>query len=146
MSAAAWEDLKEEICTALLLGKENGEAELETMARIVWVERQKYLTVPISERLQQFFEAALEAVDKPVTSPADRERVADPGKGKLLKWKTRSRSIGASISPYPQDPSARPTTAPPAVMRHIVPWTSISRITKARSLPGGADCTVLSII
>jgi hypothetical protein len=36
MSAADWEDLKEEICTELLLGKENGEAELETMARIVW--------------------------------------------------------------------------------------------------------------
>jgi hypothetical protein len=31
MSAADWEDLKEEICTALVLGKENGEAELETM-------------------------------------------------------------------------------------------------------------------
>jgi hypothetical protein len=52
MSAADWEDLKEEICTELLLGKDNGEAELETMVRIVWVERQKYLTDPISERLQ----------------------------------------------------------------------------------------------
>ena len=31
MSSADWEDLKEEICTHLLLGKENGEAELETM-------------------------------------------------------------------------------------------------------------------
>jgi hypothetical protein len=41
MSAADWEDIKEEICTELLLGTENGEAELETMARIVWVERQK---------------------------------------------------------------------------------------------------------
>ena len=65
MSAADWEDLKEEICTELLLGKENGEAELETMARIVWVERQKYLTLTISERLQQFFTIALEAVEKP---------------------------------------------------------------------------------
>jgi hypothetical protein len=36
MSAADWGDLKEQICTELLLGKENGEAELETMARIVW--------------------------------------------------------------------------------------------------------------
>jgi hypothetical protein len=27
MSAADWEDLKEEICTELPLGKENGEAE-----------------------------------------------------------------------------------------------------------------------
>ena len=31
MSAGDWDDLKEEICTELLLGKENGEAELETM-------------------------------------------------------------------------------------------------------------------
>jgi hypothetical protein len=36
MSAAGWEDLKEEICTRLLLGKENGQVELETMALIVW--------------------------------------------------------------------------------------------------------------
>jgi hypothetical protein len=112
MSAADWEDLKEEICPQLLLGKENGEAELETMSRIVWLERQKYLTVTISEQLQQFFETALEAVNKPVTSPVDRQRGADFPKGKLLKWKTRSRSIGASSSPHPQDPPARPATAP----------------------------------
>jgi hypothetical protein len=94
MSDAGWEDLKEEICTELLHGKENGEAELETMVRIVWVARQKYLTVPISEPLQQFFKVALEAVEKPVTSPADLERGADFPKGKLLKWKTSSRSVG----------------------------------------------------
>jgi hypothetical protein len=112
MSAADWEDLKEEICTELLLGKENGEAELETMARIVWVERQKYLAVPISERLQQFFEAALEAVEKPVTSPVDREHGADSGKGKLLKWKTRARSVWAFSAPHPLNPPVRPATAP----------------------------------
>jgi hypothetical protein len=56
MSAADWEDLKEEICTELLLGTENGEAELETMARIVWAERERYLTLTISEHLQQFFQ------------------------------------------------------------------------------------------
>jgi hypothetical protein len=112
MSAADWEDLKEEICTELLIVKENGEAELETMARIVWVERQKYFTVPIAEQLQLFFEAALEAVDKPVSSPVDRERGADSGKGKLLKWKTRPCLIGAYISPYPLNPSVRPATAP----------------------------------
>jgi hypothetical protein len=112
MSAADWEDLKEEICTELLLGKENGEAELETMARIVWVERQKYLALTISERLQQFFKVALEAVEKPVTSPVDREGGADSRKGKLLKWKTCSRAIGVSGSPHPPDPSVRPATAP----------------------------------
>jgi hypothetical protein len=82
------------------------------MVRIVWVERQKYLTVPISERLQQFFEAALEAVDESVTSPVDRERGADSRKGKILAWKTHSRLTGASISPYALDPSVRPETAP----------------------------------
>jgi hypothetical protein len=112
MSAADWEDLKEEICTELLLGKENGEAELETMTRIVWVERQKYFTVPISERLQQFFKAALEAVEQPATSLVDRERVSECRKGKLLMWKTCSPPIGASGSAHPPDPSVRPATAP----------------------------------
>jgi hypothetical protein len=112
MSAADWEDLKEEICTQLFLGKENGEDDLETVARIVWIERQKYLTLTISERLQHFFEAALEAAEKPVTSPVDPERGADSRKGKILKWKARSRSIGASDFPHPPDPSARPATAP----------------------------------
>jgi hypothetical protein len=112
MSAADWEDLKEEICTELLLGKENGEAELETMARIVSFEREQYLTLTISERLQQFFQVALEAVEKPVTSPVNLEHGADYPKGKLLKWKSRSRLIGASISPHPPDLSARPATAP----------------------------------
>jgi hypothetical protein len=113
MSAAGWEDLKEEICTKLLLGKENGEAELETMARIVWVERQKYLALPISERLQQFFQAALEAIEKPVTSPVDRECGSDPRKGKLLKWKTCSRPIEVSGSPHPPASSVRRATASP---------------------------------
>jgi hypothetical protein len=108
MSAADRDDLKEEICTELLLGKENGEDELETMARIVWVERQRCLTLTISERLQQFFEAALVAVNKPMSSPVDLERGADFPKGKLLKWKTSSRSIGA----HPPNPLARPATAP----------------------------------
>ena len=112
MSAADWKDLQEELCTELLLGKENGEAELETMARIVWVERARYLTMTISERLKQFFEAALEAVDKPVTSPVDLERGADFPKGKLLKRKTSSRSVWEFSSRHPPDPSAQPATGP----------------------------------
>jgi hypothetical protein len=82
------------------------------MARIVWLERQKYLTLTISERLQHFYEAALEAVGKPVTSSVDRERVSESRKGKLLMWKTRSRSIGASGSAHPPAPSVQPATAP----------------------------------
>jgi hypothetical protein len=102
MCAADWGDLKEEICTQLFLGKENGEDELETMARIVWLERQKYLTLTISERLQQIYEAALEAGEQPVTSPVALEPGSDSCKGKLLKWKTRSRSIGAFNCPQPK--------------------------------------------
>jgi hypothetical protein len=60
MSGADWEGLKEEICTQLLIGKENGEADLETIARIVWLERQKFLTLTISEWLEEVYEAALE--------------------------------------------------------------------------------------
>jgi hypothetical protein len=44
MSANYREELKEEICTQLLIGKGNGEAELETMARIVWLERRVHAT------------------------------------------------------------------------------------------------------
>jgi hypothetical protein len=69
------------------------------MARIVWMERQKYVTLTISERLQRFYEATLEAVEKPATPLVDRERGPNSRKGKLLKWKTRSRPIGASGSP-----------------------------------------------
>jgi hypothetical protein len=112
MSAVDWENLKEEICTQLFLGEENGEDELDTMARIIWFERQKHLTLTISERLQQFYKAALEAVEKPVTSPVDREHGANSGKGKLLKWKTRSCLVEAFISPYALDSSVRPATAP----------------------------------
>jgi hypothetical protein len=64
MSADGWEDLKEEIRTQLLIGKENGETELKTMARIVWLERQRHLT---SEQLCQAAVAALEAVEKAAT-------------------------------------------------------------------------------
>lgn len=93
MNADDWEDLKEEICKQLLIGKENGETELETMALIVWSERQKYLT---SEQLRKAAVAALEAAEKTATSPIDQERGDHLPKGKVLRWKTRSRSIGAS--------------------------------------------------
>jgi hypothetical protein len=93
MSADDWEDLKEEICTQLLIGKGDGETELETMARIVWLERHKYLT---SEQLREAAVAALEAVETTVTSPMDQERGVGLPKGKVLRWKTRSRSIGVS--------------------------------------------------
>jgi hypothetical protein len=51
MSAADWEDLKEEICTEPLLGKENGEAELETMlAPDLGQQRPMALTLKFGEK------------------------------------------------------------------------------------------------
>jgi hypothetical protein len=41
MSASEWEDLREEICTHLAIGHESGEGELDTITRLVWVERHK---------------------------------------------------------------------------------------------------------
>ena len=95
MSADYWEDLKEEICTQLLIGKENREAELETIARIVWLERQTCLTSIFSEQLRQAAVAALEVVEETVTSPVDQERGGSLPKGKLLRWRTRSTSASA---------------------------------------------------
>ena len=91
MSEHDWEDLKEEICTQLLIGKENGEAELETMARIVWLERQKCLNLPISGQLRMAADAALQAAEK---TSMDQERGAGLREGNILEWKTRSRSTG----------------------------------------------------
>src|ERR1700677_3048277 len=105
MSGADWEGLKEEICTQLLLGRENGEADLETIARIVRPERQKFLTLTISERRQEVYETALEAVEKPCDFSCGRERGVDFPKASFFKWKTRSCSIGASGSPHPADPA-----------------------------------------
>lgn len=106
MSADEWEDLKEEICTQLLNGKENGETELETMARIVWLERQKRLT---SERLLESAVAAFEAVEETVTSPTDQGRGVGFPKGKILRWKTRYGSILKSAFATNSDV---PTSAP----------------------------------
>jgi hypothetical protein len=51
MSAADWEDIKEEICTELLLGKENGEAELETvLARVLGQQRPMAMTLKFGEK------------------------------------------------------------------------------------------------
>jgi hypothetical protein len=95
MSTDYWKDLKEEICTQLLIGKENGETELETMARIVWSERQTCVSSIISEQLRQAAVAAL-VVEETVTSSIDQECEGSRPKGKLLRWRTRSRSMNAS--------------------------------------------------
>ena len=103
MSEHDWEDLKEEICTQLLIGKENGEAELETMARIVWLERQKCLNLLISGQLRMAADAALEAAKK---TSIDQQS-GGLSKGNVLEWKLRSRSTGAStLSTGSRDPAS----------------------------------------
>jgi hypothetical protein len=82
MSAADREDLKEVICTELLLGKDNGEAELETMARIVWLERQKYLALTSQSGLNSFM--------KPLS-----KRLRNPS---LLQWIGNALPIVAKAS------------------------------------------------
>ena len=80
MESGGWDDLKEEICTHLSIGKENGEAELETITRIVWLERQKCL----------IFNYALETIKATAASALEENRGAGFTKGKVLKWKARS--------------------------------------------------------
>jgi hypothetical protein len=96
MSADYWEDLKEEICTQLLIGKENGEAELETMARIVWSERQTCVSSIISEQLRQAAVAAL-VVEETVTSSIDQECEGSLPKGKLQTWRCSSSSFSTHV-------------------------------------------------
>ena len=35
-----WEDVREEVCTQLEIGMSRGETELDTMTRLIWLERQ----------------------------------------------------------------------------------------------------------
>lgn len=128
MNASAWEDLKEKISTQLLIGKENGEAELDTITRIVWLEREKCLTLIISGQLRKAAVAALEAVEKTCidqeaeclaelglevgleevekTSIAQQSGVGLP-KGKVLVWKNHLRLTGGSTrDANPLKPSA----------------------------------------
>jgi hypothetical protein len=39
MDISGWDDLTEEACTHLEIGKGIGESELETMTRLIWLER-----------------------------------------------------------------------------------------------------------
>jgi hypothetical protein len=46
MNTAESEDLKEEVCMHLEIGMGIGETELETMTRLVWVERRNNVKTP----------------------------------------------------------------------------------------------------
>lgn len=76
MDAADWEDLREEVCTQLEIGISKGEAELDTMTRLVWLERHKNL----------------DAIEKAVAAALNGERRPIAGKARVLQWKPPSRS------------------------------------------------------
>ena len=76
MDSAAWEDVREEICAQLEIGMIKGETELETMTRLVWLERQNNL----------------DAIEKAVTAALDRERGLVTRRARVLEWKPPLRS------------------------------------------------------
>jgi hypothetical protein len=78
MDIADWEDLREEICTHLEIGRSMGETELDTMTRFVWLERQMHL----------------DAIEKAVAAVLDRERGLVTRKARVLQWKPPLRSSG----------------------------------------------------
>jgi hypothetical protein len=78
MDTAGWDDVKEEVCTHLEIGMGNGETELDTMTRLIWLERLNNAA----------------AIQKAVAAALDRERGLVIRKARVLEWKPRSRSSG----------------------------------------------------
>jgi hypothetical protein len=72
-----WEDVREEVCTHLEVGRVMGENELDTMARLIWTERQKNL----------------DAIDRAVAEALNREREQLTRKARVLQWKPPLRSF-----------------------------------------------------
>jgi hypothetical protein len=73
-----WEDVREEVCTHLEVGRVMGETELDTMTRLIWIERQ----------------TNLDAIERAVAEALTRERGLVAGKAKVLQWKTPLRASG----------------------------------------------------
>ncbi len=73
-----WEDVREEVCTLLEIGKSQGETELDTVTRLIWMERHNNLV----------------AIDKAVAAALDRERDLTARKARVLQWKPVLRSVG----------------------------------------------------
>jgi hypothetical protein len=76
MNTAHWADVREEVCTHLEIGRGMGETELDTMTRLVWLERQNHL----------------DAIEKAVTAALDRERGLVTRRARVLEWKPPLRS------------------------------------------------------
>jgi hypothetical protein len=73
-----WEDVREEVCTLLEIGMAAGETELDTVTRLIWLERQNNLS----------------AIEKAVAAALDRERGMVTRKARVLQWKPPLRSDG----------------------------------------------------
>ncbi len=80
MDYADWDDVREEVCTQLEIGMIKGETELETMTRLVWLERQNNL----------------DAIERAVAAALDRERGTVARKARVLPWKPPLRSSARS--------------------------------------------------
>jgi hypothetical protein len=78
MNTAHWADVREEVCTHLEIGRGMGETELETMTRLLWLERQNNL----------------DAVENAVAAALDRERGLVTRTARVLQWKLPLRSPG----------------------------------------------------
>jgi hypothetical protein len=76
MSNGDWEDLREEVCKCLEIGMNKGETELDTMTRLVWLERQKHLDLCV----------ALETILRVSTAALERERGLAAKKAVILQW------------------------------------------------------------
>ena len=77
MDIADWENVREEICTHLEIGRGMGETELDTMTRFVWLERQIHL----------------DAIEKAVAEALDRERGLVTRRARVLQWRLPVGSI-----------------------------------------------------
>jgi hypothetical protein len=79
-----WEDVREELCTLLAIGFESGEPELDTITRIVLLERQKNICLSL----------AFEALRAEADASLERDLRAVAKGGNVLEWKVPIRSVG----------------------------------------------------
>jgi hypothetical protein len=85
MDAGDWEDLREEVCIQLAVGHESGEPELETITRMLWLERQRYVCLSV---------ALVEAIQAEATAALEHDRRTAGRVSNVLAWKPALRSVG----------------------------------------------------
>jgi hypothetical protein len=78
MDNSNWEDMREEVCMHLENGMSKGETELDTVTRLIWLERQN----------------SSDAIERAVAAALERERGPVTRRARVLQWKQPSRSTG----------------------------------------------------